>query len=765
MGDTDVYPIGEWTRTGSPGDIIILAGPDLSSAIFRFYDCDSRQFDRTSNVADDVAASVILPDALSAWSMYLVWPHDGISFGMPVAVNRTEAWWLLSERASDQATVGETVYIHGRNLAKSNGTTTSYVYVKPSGSAGQWATVTSVNPYRVAFTVPSLSAGSYDVWVHNGHGGHFGWSGPVALTVRATDPYDDGRDLTIIDVTDEAYGAVGNGSTDDTTAINDARAAAYVARPSTLYFPTGTYVMNDILTLIDHVTFMGDGPTLSIIVPGDDFTTNAPNLALLQSGGSYPASGIKDLAFYHNNNLVPASNALISIANVSELRMDNVLFDGGSCESSLNPNSYLLWTNSSYIGSKMLIGASDHVRIDNVSFKMKNTAIASLYCSGGHEISVTNCVAQDYNASPTDFTDSCEGRFFATAGNFGSCWNQYLADNQTINFAPIADAYNTGEQFLFETLTGITSGTPSTATANSVTFNAAIPGAGVSDAAMIIKGRGTGQARLITDVVDTTITVEPDWNVVPDISSLISIVSMQTRTVVYHNTQEGKTNYASGTASAGTELYGNVSNVIYANNTVTRVNSGATLFSVVNQSHITNIPCALFFNLIADNSVDGAYSGLTESVFIENAQTPDPDTIAFVGNTFRNNTVSNIVSHGIEVHTDNPKTPTDFYSLSHFTTFERNNITDLSDGFANDMQINKGDAIDNLHIVNNTFDRGTATYSGSIAFANNSPYATFFRSGNQWLNFETSATDPDEIPDYIRIGTKYSLLFAKLTRN
>ena len=44
--------------------------------------------------------------------------------------------------------------------------------------------MTAVNPYKVDFTVPAdLQNGNYEVWMHNGHGGHYGWSGPLTLTV------------------------------------------------------------------------------------------------------------------------------------------------------------------------------------------------------------------------------------------------------------------------------------------------------------------------------------------------------------------------------------------------------------------------------------------------------------------------------------------------------------------------------------------------------------------------------------------------------
>jgi hypothetical protein len=69
------------------------------------------------------------------------------------------------------------------------------------------------------------------------------------------------------------YGATGNGSTDDTAAINAAIAAAFVAGGGTVYFPAGHYVCsgpldaatNSVLTCPQDIDYQLSRPTISLI--------------------------------------------------------------------------------------------------------------------------------------------------------------------------------------------------------------------------------------------------------------------------------------------------------------------------------------------------------------------------------------------------------------------------------------------------------------------------------------------------------------------
>lgn len=78
------------------------------------------------------------------------------------------------------------------------------------------------------------------------------------------------KDAQVVNVKD--HGATGNGSTDDTAAIN--AAAALLTAGGTLFFPPGTYLLNGsgTITLSQPITVRGASPVASSIRIGSSFT-------------------------------------------------------------------------------------------------------------------------------------------------------------------------------------------------------------------------------------------------------------------------------------------------------------------------------------------------------------------------------------------------------------------------------------------------------------------------------------------------------------
>lgn len=82
------------------------------------------------------------------------------------------------------------------------------------------------------------------------------------------------------------FGAVGDGTTDDTTSIQNAAAAAKAANQG-LFFPPGTYLHNATLTF-NAIDVSGAGPNSTVLLAGDRF-----NSAIILAGASASLTNIQ----------------------------------------------------------------------------------------------------------------------------------------------------------------------------------------------------------------------------------------------------------------------------------------------------------------------------------------------------------------------------------------------------------------------------------------------------------------------------------------
>jgi hypothetical protein len=113
----------------------------------------------------------------------------------------------------------------------------------------------------------------------------------------------------------KAYGATGNGSTDDTTAINAAvTAAAGVGGGGVVYFPPGTYMTTGISVPYSYLTLAGSrGATLELIS-----STVASLLSTPNDGTQRNGLRIFDLVFNGNGNNQSGTTPMIDIYGMDD---------------------------------------------------------------------------------------------------------------------------------------------------------------------------------------------------------------------------------------------------------------------------------------------------------------------------------------------------------------------------------------------------------------------------------------------------------------
>lgn len=249
------------------------------------------------------------------------------------------------------------------------------------------------------------------------------------------------------------YGAAGNGSTDDTTAINNAIAAANASGAS-LYFPSGTYKVNSGLTTLtgNGVIVRGDGRNSTVIA------TNSATGDVFTMTGQFQV--IEDLSFFP------------SVFRTS--------------------------------GYELVVGAGSFQSI------VRNVYIALGY-NGICNTGATETVFENVQLRSLTGTIGCYYTGTSNANSFGMRVKNILADNPYVY--PIYDALITGNfvgaTYYGATVTGSISGTTLTVSAVSggtIKVGQTIYGTGIS-AGTYITGAGTGTGGTGTYVISSSQTV------------------------------------------------------------------------------------------------------------------------------------------------------------------------------------------------------------------------------------------------------------------
>ena len=199
--------------------------------------------------------------------------------------NVPKPFWISSYQASP----GETLHMFGFGLRaryrksllvlKGQG---NPVFVDPVVESRSPRTADSRLMY---FAIPSdLALGGYEVFIHNGHGGTWGWVS--AGEVEITAPANEERELIMAG----DHGAKGDGLTDDTAAIQAALAAA--GNRGTVFFPAGTYRVSTTLIVPPGVTLRGAHRDTTII-EGFGYDPHANRVAWFSGRSAPPTSVIR----------------------------------------------------------------------------------------------------------------------------------------------------------------------------------------------------------------------------------------------------------------------------------------------------------------------------------------------------------------------------------------------------------------------------------------------------------------------------------------
>lgn len=188
------------------------------------------------------------------------------------------------------------------------------------------------------------------------------------------------------------FGAVGDGSTDDTAAINRALANAFSVNQRalglnhhpTIYFPAGNYYCTGTINVPPYSRLVGDGKTVSVLQTQsaiilvqfmDSFGQSGSNFGMLSSGVSPTGQEyhIENLGFI--NGAVTFVHPVVSIDGGTGFTFNNCMFAGILNETtaaysgspSLSLPTYNI-NRGSGIAAVCINNSSSHTAVKNVSF-------------------------------------------------------------------------------------------------------------------------------------------------------------------------------------------------------------------------------------------------------------------------------------------------------------------------------------------------------------------------------------------------------------
>jgi hypothetical protein len=224
----------------------------------------------------------------------------------PLVFNNPELQWLSTDRVSP----GEIVRAIGKNLVPiskyperdSLGKPVSYagyiahnskVLLKDKDGLFISASIVKASSYDIHFQIPvELIDGIYKVYIHNGHGGKYGWSDSQELKIEGKRNWSS----KVFNVRD--FGAVGDSRKDDTDAILKAIEAIRANKGGVLYFPAGGYHFNATLRLPDKTIVRGESKERSWIYMPDGFHTNAQSDSVKIGIAGEGSIGLEDLSIH-----------------------------------------------------------------------------------------------------------------------------------------------------------------------------------------------------------------------------------------------------------------------------------------------------------------------------------------------------------------------------------------------------------------------------------------------------------------------------------
>jgi hypothetical protein len=600
------------------------------------------------------------------YGMYMMWVANASGAGLPVRVNAADATWI----GPDHVQAGKEVSVYGRNLSNKNDTVLSYVYIRPWGAGRRTASrqvkVLRVNPYKVTFRLPAgLPADSdYEVWIHNGHGGKYGWAGPLKLHIDGRDPLAwPGKTIDV-----KTYGAKGDGKADDAAAIQAAIDAA--SDGDHIIFSEGTYrLVAKGLTSDKKLFFEGAANAVSTVTTDAEFKDT--QMLFIRS---FP-SGISGLKFMTSKPdrqglriLVraegPADGAQASGFTVERSVFETAAFGGNAmsvgyginCVSAEHVNDVFIMANT--FTTQVAVNAFDcdevFIRNNKIYGNWKvthgNGNLETSFPGSMHRMDLSENFFQgmDHTGDVKDGDRLLVRAIVFQNWHGGKHDRIYLGENRIERAGNPWD--NSGEVILFEVpsprnIAGLKLSGPTEMIMKEERKKNAL----IKQNVAIIRNTGIGQYRQVVANEGNRIVLDRPWDIEPDSTSRFSFNSSLDNCVIYKNTVIGIPNYyEQESATSGIQLYGACFNNVIADNTFRYLHHGIYVQGFTGHPTTDGHSTGSMGNLTVGNTISDVVYGLESIVVMypyvmpKTRPLPEIPWSSNVNNVFRDNNVSNV---------------------------------------------------------------------------------------------------------------------------
>lgn len=730
------------TAQGGPNESIIIQGEgfskDLSGQKVWVYAQTKKNnkslYQAQITAGDENTITAVIKQSMP-YSMYMVYVENSNGISNEFFVNTPQIWWIGQTLANE----GGSSTIYGANLTSENDNKVSYVYLRPVGAKASVKSVAAkisyADPYKVTFEIPKglKAEEEYEVWLHNGHGGAFGWVlAPESLKITAK-PLMDWNDVKR-DVT--TFGAnAKDENNDDSAAIQAAIDAAQ--NGDTVYFPAGTYkIGKEITCKKSFVKFLGDpsGKTIIVADPsykgqtlirietipfemegmnfkstrsiedfpsfislrGDGFPIGNPNIIIEKCKFEMVYTG-KGLSF----------GTSVSISNMYNAYIQNCEFEAPSSVVGSNCNK-VYFTNNNFVGNFYIIDENG----PDV-FHMVDSNMA--------DVSNNKFTAKDYLTDQNGTLEVGDYGINRCSVFQGASAKLYVASNEIKKAGNPVN--NSGEQIMFEDPSTLFIGHASKIIDTKISFDDplfVLPGKG--SVISIVNGKGQAQYRRIRSSKGNTVTLEKPFDIQPDETSLFHITRPFIDVAVYNNKIDGYKNaLENANAGSGIQAYGNLINFHVRNNEFSNYMYGVLLTSHYSENgfgekanKLSNI---FLWTIVDDNKISNVRFGVSTTLVYLGSPTTNPIPQHSVFNTvIRGNSVTNAkyspsslltelggnaftVGTNVKVYTNWNETSTWEGDWIRFTVIE-NNTVNGTDGAPINIQKHQGFTV----LRNNKFE-------------------------------------------------------------